>query len=228
MSYGQNLPWGLKPTKSLGAAAWNSQTNPYLIRSGYANNIFKGDPVMIAGTASTNPDDQGYLISIYDAIGTHVFVDVPTVGIFNGCSFVTPTATNPIDPASPGRPFWPAGTVTLNKIPAVADVVDDPNTIFDVQCNLGTVTGVEQKQVGAAFNYVIPQTADIVQGNTNTGQSLVAINNAQRGAGTDTKNVICLRIIPSPPNPATAGAPFNNVEVLIQNHQYVRRAVARI
>jgi hypothetical protein len=52
MSYGQNGPWGLRATKTLTSATYTGQTNPYLIASGYANNIFVGDPVVFWNTGA--------------------------------------------------------------------------------------------------------------------------------------------------------------------------------
>lgn len=226
MSYGQNLPWGLQPTRSLGAATWNGQVNSYLIKSGYANNIFKGDPVIVAGAGDAGGSQTGYLISIYNALGSNNFAGQATFGVFDGCSFITPTAVNPIDPASPGRQFWPSGTLTLNNIPAVAYVVDDPNTVFNVQTS--TNPGALQGNVGNGAPYVwaaSPPIGGIIQGNTITGTSSLAIG--AMGTGADPYNTIVIGIVPSPPNPSTPGAAFNNVEVLIQNHQYTQRAPIR-
>jgi hypothetical protein len=228
MSYGQNLPWGLQATRTLGAASWNGQTNPYFIKSGYSNNIFKGDPVVVAGTTDAGGTNTGYLISLYD-VNTNVFNAQATLGIFQGCSFITPTATNPIDPASPGRQYWPANTATLNAVPAVAYVVDDPNTVFNVQT--ATNVGAMQSDVGNTFNYSFVLTGTTVQGNTNTGQSSVSAiagTPPARGLGSAVRNMICVAIVPSPPNPSTAGTQYNNIEVLIQNHQYAQRAPARL
>lgn len=229
MSYGQNLPWGLQATRSLGASGWNGQTTPYLIRSGYNNNIFKGDPVVVGGPTDFDPLSNGYLISIYD-VAAHTFNNQATFGVFDGCAFVTPTATNPIDPASPGRQFWPSGTATLNGVPAIAYVIDDPNTVFNVQTDLTSNTGAVQADVGNTFDFLFTVVANIVQGNTSTGQSRVAVVEGavpRRGAGSELRNTICVNIVPTPPNPNTAGAQYNNIEVLIQNHQYARRAPAR-
>lgn len=235
MSYGQNLPWGLQPTRSLGAATWNSQTSPYLIRSGYNNNIFKGDPVCVAGPADgTAGSDTGYIISLYD-VNTRNFTSQATIGVFDGCSYVSPTATNPIDPASPGRQYWLKGTETLNGVPAVANIVDDPNTIFNVQTT--NAVGASQATVGACWDFAFDATPTfVVNGNTNTGQSYVSVTNPQRlnaGAGGQDLNVIALALVPTPPNPAVgvgaaASNQYNNIEVLIQNHQYVRRAAPRV
>ena len=99
MSYGQNQPWGLVAVKTTTGAPWNGQTSPYLIKSGYVNNIFKGDLVYLA--------DDGYIHNLSD-LQVANYPTAQAIGVFNGCSFVTSTATNPIDPASPGRPYWPS------------------------------------------------------------------------------------------------------------------------
>lgn len=227
MSYGQNLPWGLQPTRSLGSSTWNSQTSPYLIKSGYANNIFRGDPVVVSGDTDAGGAQGGYIISLYDVNG-HTYTTAATVGVFDGCAYVTPTATNPIDPASPGRQYWPSGTNTLNNVPAVAYIVDDPNTIYNVQTTFAGNTGATQTNVGAGVDFVFDQTAGQVNGNTNTGVSKLSVSNPTRG--TADVNGIIVGLVPTPPNQTftnTASYQFNNVEILIQNHQYAQRAATR-
>jgi len=224
MSYGQDLPWGLQPTRSLGASTWNGQVNSYLIKSGYTNNIFKGDPVVVAGANDAGGTFTGYLISIYD-VAANAFNTAATFGIFDGCAYITDTANNPIDPASPGRQFWPNGTRTLNGVPAIGYVVDDPNTVFNVQSHNNP--GIKQENVGAGATYFIPiiPTTTLVDGNTITGTSKVSIQNPARNVANT--NVIIVGLVPSPPNPSIDGAAFNNAEVLIQNHQYTQRAAIR-
>jgi hypothetical protein len=242
MSYGQNLPQGLQASRSLGSTSWNSQVSSYLIQSGYKNNIFKGDPVVVAGTADSGGQLTGYLISVYD-IGNSQnapWTNSATLGVFDGCAYSTPTASNPIDPGSPGRQYWPAGTVTLNGLPAIGYVIDDPNTIFNAQTVFTGNVGAAQNSVGATCTFVFTSSntstgygTSTVTGNTNTGISQVSVNlaTAARGTGSNLNNLIITNIVPSPPNPAptsqTANPPFNNVEGLIQNHQYAQRAIAR-
>ena len=117
MSYGQNQPWGLQAIKTINGGTWTGRTSQYRIMSGYANNIFKGDAVYLG--------NDGYIRNVSD----RQLAGVPTTNtreIFNGCSFQTSTATNPIDPASPGRSYWPAGTSTFNGIDATCDIIQSP------------------------------------------------------------------------------------------------------
>lgn len=210
MSYGQNLPWGLQATKSLGASTWNGQVSPYFIDpSSTTQSIFRGDPVYIKA--------NGYIASLYEA-GSPAFQTTSTVGVFDGCSYVTPTSANPIDPASPGRLYWPAGTQTLNNTPVTAFVIDDPNTIFNVQTN--ATPGLTQSNIGNTAPVAFNISGGLVQGNTNTGISGLSLDQANAGTGA-TLNLKILRLVARTGN--TAGLGYNNAEVLIQNHFYCSR-----
>src|SRR5271154_3292571 len=103
MAYGQNQPFGLQTINSTISGAFNGQTGDYYIQSGYNYNIFQGDLVYL-GT-------DGFIHNLYD-LGVATYVTYPALGVFNGCSYVQPSAANPISAAVPSKPFWPAGTVT--------------------------------------------------------------------------------------------------------------------
>src|SRR5882672_8611735 len=105
MSYGQNQPAGLVVWNNIASAAYNGQMQIGYIPSGYANNIFRGDLVYL--------DGDGFIHNLSD-LQVRAYPTAQSIGVFNGCSYVQPTANNPIDPASPGRPYWPAGTTTAN------------------------------------------------------------------------------------------------------------------
>lgn len=214
MSYGQNLPWGLQATKTLGSATWNGQTNPYFILPGTqvgspVNSIFRGDPVVL--------NAEGYIVSLYD-VGLIPYPNTPILGVFDGCSYVTPTSVNPIDPASPGRPFWPAGTQTLNNQLVTAFIIDDPNTVYNIQTN--SSVGLTQTNIGQTAPVAWTLTGGLVDGNTNTGISKVSIDQANAGTSS-TLNLKILRLVQRGDN--TSGLPYNNAEVIIQNHFYASR-----
>lgn len=211
-------PFGLQPVKYLNGAAWNGQTNPYFIESGYANNIFRGDPVIIGS--------NGFITSLAN------FADAPAewqdsdvghtwiLGTFWGCSYVNQNGVNPIDPASPGRMMWAANTQTLGGQPAIAEIMDDPNVICLVQTN--SPVGVTQAQMfleaGVAFSYV-SSTPPLVDGNFTTGQSKAYIDVVT--SPTPTPNTFNLRMRSIPPtNNNAASVPYNTVEVLLQKTCY--------
>lgn len=213
MSYGQNQPWGLVAVKTTTGATWNGQTSPYLIQSGYANNIFKGDLVYLG--------NDGYIHNLSD-LQLANYPTAQAIGVFNGCSFATNTATNPIDPASPGRPYWPAGTVTLNNVDASCDIIDDPSVIYNIQADAGGVPfNAQGTTASVTYTYISPSTTNPT-GNFNTGASSMVLNTGT--IGTDpTLNLRILRFVNVSGN--LPAIPFNNVEVIIQNHSFVQRAV---
>lgn len=213
MSYGQNQPWGLVAVKTTTGATWNGQTSPYLIKSGYASNIFKGDLVYLGA--------DGYIHNLFD-LQADPLKTAPAIGVFNGCSYITSTSTNPIDPASPGRTYWPAGTITLNAQDATCDIIDDPNVIFNVQSNAPGIPFNAQGSTASVVYTPFNGSTTNPSGNFQTGQSTMYVNAAGFNTGAN-QNLRILRFVNTPGN--TPGSAYNNVEVLIQNHQFVTRPV---
>lgn len=217
MSYGQNQPWGLMAIKTINGGTWNGQTNQYLIKSSYAQNIFKGDLVYLGA--------DGYIHNLSE-LTAGVYPTAQAIGVFNGCSFVTSTATNPIDPASPARPYWPAGTVTFNNQDATCDIIDDPSVTYNIQSDVGGVPfNAQGATASVGYTYVNASTTNPT-GNFGTGTSLVVLNSGSIGIAADL-NIRILRFIPVAGNPSPAAGPtvgYNNVEVLIQNHSFAQRA----
>lgn len=213
MSYGQNQPQGLQALKYLNNAPWNNQTNTYLIASGYANNIFRGDLVYI--------NNAGYVKSLYDCgVGS---LKTPTLGVFAGCSYVSPTSVNPIDPASPGKPYWPSGTNTVGGLPATAFIIDDPNVVYDIQSNFTGGGGVVQANIGMYAPFNFPNNgAGQVTGNTNQGTSMGSMGTPVTGSAqtnTGYLNNLFIRALSANPN-NREGVQYNNAEVIIANHYY--------
>lgn len=214
MAYGSNQPNGLQAVRMQTGAPYNGQTNPYLIASGYANNIGRGDLVYINTTT-------GYLqnLSDYSSAGTTLnYQTTIALGVFNGCSFQTSVATNPIDPASPGRQYWPAGTVTLGGIPAIAQVIVDPSVVYSVQTTSTNGTGATQANVGDNAKAVYTFTNGISNVNTQNGMSTLALNIQTTAIGSPTFNFFIDALSPYPNN--IAGQQYNNVEVMISNHYF--------
>lgn len=222
MSYGQNQPGGLQVWNNLNSSGYNgAMFGPgFYIQSGYANNIFQGD-LVYKGT-------DGYLHNLSD-LGVGTYPTATSIGVFNGCAYVQPTANNPIDPASPGRPYWPAGTQTLNDAPAKAMVLIDPNIIYTVQVDDGGLAWTAQSDATASVGYTyVAGSLTNPTGNTLTGQSSLVLNSGSIGTAAN----LNLRIIGFDPNinnpiplPGGPPRPFVNVLVVIQNHSYIVRPV---
>lgn len=216
MSYGQNQPWGLMAVKTTNGSTWNGQTSQYLIQSGYTWNIFRGDLVY--------QGSDGYIHNLAD-LGSGPLATAQAIGVFNGCSFVTTTATNPIDPASPGRPYWPAGTITANNQNATCDIIDDPSVIFNIQAGAALVGGIPFNAQGstASVGYTFINGSTNISGNFQTGISTMVLNAIGNPlAGQPQLNLRILRFVPYSGN--GQAITYNNVEVLIQNHSFAQRA----
>jgi hypothetical protein len=240
MSYGQNAPWGMQTIKSITGAPWTGQANPYPIASGYAQNIFNGDLVFL--------DNTGSVRSYYDLIrGAGTYVDpnvpaypgnpqtLPALGVAVGFSYATAN-TSAVDYASPGRPYWPAGTLVADNTQAVCYVVDDPNAIYNIQAGTPgfTLQNVNQ-MVGVNFS----QINNIVQGDFKTGQSLMYADIAAGvgvayAAGASNTNgyppysaLYRPLMIQALVNVAgnNSGDPYNNAEVFICNHAWRKSSI---
>jgi len=112
-------PYGLKPTGKIGGRADNGANRHISIASGYATDIFFGDPVGLtaAGTIEFETPDAA----------------MAPVGVFLGC-FYTDATNGPTY-----SQYWPASTTASD---AVAYVCDDPDQLFKVAVvSSGTTIG---------------------------------------------------------------------------------------
>lgn len=222
MSYGYNSPAGLQVVNDSISGVYNGQTRPYFIANNYPLNIFRGDLVYLGG--------DGFIHSLaeYTGLGDPGYQTSPSLGVFNGCSYEQSTAINPTDPANPGRPYWPGGTTVVGYYPfgAPAYVFDDPNIVYTIQCD---VNGLPYNAVGSTASALFTLNGGSTQvlGNTLTGQSQMQLTGA--GQTTATHNLRIIGFDQNPTNniPLPGGGPslYCNALVLIQNHQYLQRAV---
>lgn len=187
MSYGVNAPIGFVPEMHLNGSTWNGQFTDYLIQDSYATSLFTGDPVVLA---------LGYL--------TIASTSAPVLGIFVGCRYVSATGTYVFSP------YWPASTATQGSIGAVAQVVDDPTVLFNVQMYSGVSGGAVQANIGNNANF------ETGTGSTVTGNSGYSLNTP--ATGNATYNFKIVRLVPVPGN--VFGINYNNVFVKINNSPY--------
>ena len=110
--------YGLRAVRHLNGSCL--ATNVYTIATGYATNLFRGDPV--EGLADG---------SIQQAAAENV----DNLGVFKGCEYVDANGNQVY------RSYWPASTTATN---IVAHVYDDPNIVFAVQSD---ATGVAAADV---------------------------------------------------------------------------------
>lgn len=157
-----SAPFGFRPSFH---NSGNIRPKAYTIASGYAANIFSGDPVKIATTGVIQ-------LATSDGTRTGTVDGIAMLGIFAGCEYKDstgkPTVSN----------FWPTG-ITATAITAY--VYDDPETIFEVEyANPGTPgTTSVQVDVGGECDWV--QTA--AGGSTSTGLSATKLTALQSTSG---------------------------------------------
>jgi hypothetical protein len=105
--------FGLRAIGNLSATGAQKQYG-YEIADNQAGTIFQGDLVALSA---------GYITRFLPASHT------AAVGVFNGCNYIDPTTGKPTF-----KNFYP-GSVNITAGKIVADVIDDPNQLFLIQCD---------------------------------------------------------------------------------------------
>jgi hypothetical protein len=138
-----NAKFGLRPIGKLGSNANSTGTTEYDILTGTTGSIFTGDPVKMVNTG-------GIAVA---AAGDQL------LGVFQGCRY-TDSSGDVIY-----SPYWPTTTASDD---AVGFIVDDPDTLFEVQ----------SAATGSVTQTVVGLNADIVYtaGSTTTGRSNVDLS----------------------------------------------------
>ena len=193
MANGTAAPTGLRPSRHIDGLPWNGGFGSYLIASGYATSLFQGDPVTLLNDGT---------------IGIGV-AGSPIIGVFWGVKSVTSAgAAFPGGLGGFGPPMWTASTTLQTGSTAVAQIVDDPTVIFQIETN--TSAGMTQTGLNLNYNFVSGT------GNSQNGQSGYALN-LSSGATTVDLNLKALRLAQYPANNGF-GVGYNVVEVVINNH----------
>jgi hypothetical protein len=201
MSYGTNAPWGLRPVRYFNGAAWNDQSGQYQFASGYATNLFRGDPLTAAvaadGTVSIATAGDGNVI----------------LGVFWACQYTATTGEVVFSQT------WTAGTATFGATPVTVFVIDDPMVIFNVQGN-GAGGGI------VTANLLRNASLVAGAGSAYSGLSGWMLSQGTIGAGA-TKQLKILRFVPTATGTNISGLQYNNVEALI-NNSYFKAGVASV
>ena len=123
----------------------------YTIASGYAQNVFQGDPVRLidAGVITLGTND-GTRSGTTDGISL--------LGIFAGCQYIDALGVPTVSP------YWPAG-ITATEI--TAWVYDDPEILFAVQYDNPSSGTTVQTKVGMQCDWTVASPG----GSTRTGLS---------------------------------------------------------
>lgn len=160
-------PFGLRPVQDQ-AAQVRPTRYPYGILSGYASNIYKNSPVLLA-TATVNGVAANF-VRIGAATGSFL-------GSFDGVEYTD----------SNGRPaysaYWPASLApsTTTNQPWYVYIWDDPRTIFEIQASGAVMT---QTTSGAPFYGLNGQHINTI--NTTTGSAVTQLS----AAGADPANIV--------------------------------------
>lgn len=154
-------PYGLRPINMVGGRPFSGATRQIKIASGYATNIFYGDPVAIA------TDGTLVKVTTTGADATPNNFPAGVVGVFLGCAYTENTGLRYFLT----RQNWVAGTSAND---AMAYVSADPDMLFQIQAN-GSLA-----QTALGGNIAIVQTA----GDSVTGMSRITANTATLGTST--------------------------------------------
>jgi hypothetical protein len=131
------------------------------IASGYAANIFSGDPVSLAGTATGEGTIE---LSTLDGTRTGTIAAMPILGIFAGCEYTDSTG-KPVKSS-----YWPTGTAQLSGTTAWALVYEGDQNEFEVMAD------------GAIALSDIGTQADWVNGSSPYGSTYTGISAAMVSA----------------------------------------------
>ena len=147
-------PYGLKPVNEIGGLPYAGSTRQIKIASGYASNIFYGQVVSIVAAGT---------VEVVTTVGSAASpFPAGTIGVFVGCTYTNPTTSQ-----LTFSQYWPSGTAASD---AMAYVVDDYNTLFQVQA----AGSLAQATLGAnaVLNAVqSPSTGSTLSGNSNSALS---------------------------------------------------------
>lgn len=167
-----NVAFGFRPYGVLGSAANTTGTTEYRIASDNSNPIFQGMAVI--------PLAAGVIDDLQAAAGGNV----STVGVFNGCEYVSSTTGEKIF-----SNYWP-GSGADSNFPVKAFVYDNPAQLFTIATsNVVAAANTEAEIRAAVF-------ANIALATGNSGSTTTGISSATADLNTiATTNTLFCRIM---------------------------------
>ncbi len=205
-------PYGLSFVEYKGGKNRMS-TSTYTIASGYPYSIGQGDPVQVASaggnvtayTPPLTPTPPAMAIAAYNIVGVAV-----------SFSWVSVTGV-----AMKNQPYWPAGTLTLNSVPAIVTVEDPVSNVYRIQCNASL--GLTSPATACFKNYSMSSCQTTTLPNARTNQSTAVLNVASYTAGQN--YWLSLKIVGLAKQSITGGPntwydPYPEVLVMVNSHAY--------
>ena len=152
-----NVAFGFRPYGVLGSAANTTGTTEYRIASDNSNPIYQGMAVI--------PLAAGVIDDLQAAAGGNV----STVGVFNGCEYVSSTTGETI-----WSNYWP-GSGADSDFPVKAFLYDNPAQLFTIATsNVVAGADTEAEVRAAVFANIALATGN--SGSTTTGMSSATVD----------------------------------------------------
>ena len=151
-----SAPFGFRPSYH---NSGRITAKAYVIASGYAQNIFQGDPVKLT--------DAGVIqLATSDGTRSGTTDGIKLLGILAGCQYIGSTGRPELSP------YWPASTAGTDII---AWVYDDPETIYDVMYTNPSSGTTVQTAVGEQCDWTVASPG----GSTSVGLSTTSLTAIQ-------------------------------------------------
>lgn len=188
-----NTPFGLKPVRYLNSAPYNGQARKYHIKDDYSTALYIGTPVTLTGTSSSTP------------LGAHADVQIATLADTNYT----------IGPIVAFDPTYS----DLSKVVSPVDtdgycyVADDPNIIFEVQCD--SVTNLTPADIGL--------NAILVQSHAGSAYTMLEGMELDESSAAGNSSFMCkiMNVVNRADNEMTAGGvAHTKVEIILSTHTY--------
>jgi len=185
-----DAPFGLRPVRTRNGSPWNGAATPYYCDAGYGTALYVGDPVVVVGDSNDN-EIMGF------SPGSLSQIEKATAGDGNA---ITGVIVGFLPVTHESLVYRAASTERI------AMVCDDPNVVFEIQSDGGSVTA---DTVG--LNAVLIFTH---AGSTVTGRSGVELDTTSDTPDADASNQLLILAF----SKGTEIGAYAKFDVLINQH----------